>query len=253
MAQVVEAIRKHHRQLAESLDALAAAVAKDELPAGRKLVEFLTGELLPHAHGEERYLYALIDSLIKAHGASSTATMCVDHKFLEEQVDRIGSVVGRLEGSSGSERISAATELERLLIELGAVFRLHMRKEEEVYLALMERYASEAEQSDALGRMHGVYEAEKRQAARQAEAPHGIALDVRELPSCSRHPLIIETFNRLRPGESFILINDHDPKPLHYQFQAELAGQFSWDYLEAGPEVWRVRLGRTADTQVAQP
>jgi uncharacterized protein (DUF2249 family) len=42
------------------------------------------------------------------------------------------------------------------------------------------------------------------------------------------------------------LVNDHDPKPLRYQLEAENTGEFSWDYLEQGPEVWRVRIGRVA-------
>ena len=41
-----------------------------------------------------------------------------------------------------------------------------------------------------------------------------------------------------------MLVNDHDPKPLRYQFEAEHAGQFTWDYLGAGPDVGRVRIGR---------
>ena len=41
---------------------------------------------------------------------------------------------------------------------------------------------------------------------------------------------------------SFVLVNDHDPKPLFYQFQAERAGQFEWNYLESGPTVWRVEI-----------
>ncbi|NIQ08757.1 MAG: DUF2249 domain-containing protein [Gammaproteobacteria bacterium] len=36
----------------------------------------------------------------------------------------------------------------------------------------------------------------------------------------------------------------YDPKPLYYQFQAELTDQFTWDYLEQGPEAWRVGIGR---------
>jgi len=36
------------------------------------------------------------------------------------------------------------------------------------------------------------------------------------------------------------------PKPLYYQFAAEQANQFEWDYLEQGPHVWRVRIGRPA-------
>ncbi len=71
-------------------------------------------------------------------------------------------------------------------------------------------------------------------------------LDVRQLVPMQRHVAIFATFDALKPGESFDLVNDHDPKPLYYQFQAEHAGTFSWDYLAQGPEVWRVRIGRTA-------
>jgi len=69
-------------------------------------------------------------------------------------------------------------------------------------------------------------------------------LDVRELAPRLRHERIFETFFKLQPGEAFVLVNDHDPKPLYYQFQAEHTGKFSWDNLEQGPEVWRVRIGR---------
>jgi len=71
-------------------------------------------------------------------------------------------------------------------------------------------------------------------------------LDVRTEPPARRHELIFDTYEQLEPGTGFVLVNDHDPKPLYYQFAAEHAGQFSWDYLEEGPEVWRVRIGRTA-------
>lgn len=69
-------------------------------------------------------------------------------------------------------------------------------------------------------------------------------LDIRPIPPRDRHPLIFEKFEALKTGESFTLVNDHDPKPLYYQFQAELTDQFTWEYLESGPQVWRVRIGR---------
>ena len=69
-------------------------------------------------------------------------------------------------------------------------------------------------------------------------------LDVRTEPPARRHELIFDTYNGLQPGEGFVLVNDHDPKPLWYQFEAEHAGDYAWDYLEQGPEVWRVRIGR---------
>lgn len=70
--------------------------------------------------------------------------------------------------------------------------------------------------------------------------PH--LVDVRQTPPAQRHPMIFGTFESLKPGQSFELVNDHDPKPLYYQFQAELTGQFEWNYLERGPEIWRVEI-----------
>jgi uncharacterized protein (DUF2249 family) len=79
-----------------------------------------------------------------------------------------------------------------------------------------------------------------------------LVLDVRSEPPVRRHGLIFETFDRLDVGSGFVLVNDHDPKPLYYQLAAEQGGTFSWDYLEQGPEVWRVRIGRTAAAGVEQ-
>ncbi|MDX1415242.1 MAG: DUF2249 domain-containing protein [Candidatus Promineifilaceae bacterium] len=69
-------------------------------------------------------------------------------------------------------------------------------------------------------------------------------LDIRPIPPAQRHPLIFDRFEALEKGKSFVLINDHDPKPLFYQFQAERSDQFTWEYLEQGPQAWRVRIGR---------
>lgn len=71
-------------------------------------------------------------------------------------------------------------------------------------------------------------------------------VDVRTIEPRDRHPLIFGTFSKLLPGEALLLVNDHDPKPLYYQFQAEYGGEFKWAYLESGPDVWRVRIDRIA-------
>ena len=67
-------------------------------------------------------------------------------------------------------------------------------------------------------------------------------LDIRPVVPREKHPTIMKSFDDLQSGEAFQLINDHDPVPLYYQFQAEKANQFSWDYIERGPEVWRVNI-----------
>ena len=75
-----------------------------------------------------------------------------------------------------------------------------------------------------------------------------IHLDVREIPPRERHPRIFQTFDSLQPGEAFVLANDHDPLPLYYQFAAERSGKFQWDYLEQGPELWRVRIAKARES-----
>lgn len=69
-------------------------------------------------------------------------------------------------------------------------------------------------------------------------------LDVRVIPPREKHPTIFATFSALAPGEAFVLVNDHDPKPLRYQFEFEHTGEFGWRYLEEGPTVWRVEIAR---------
>lgn len=71
-------------------------------------------------------------------------------------------------------------------------------------------------------------------------------LDIREIAPRDRHAVIFARFDELQAGDSLELVNDHDPKPLHGQFQLRSANAFSWDYLEAGPEVWRVQIGKKA-------
>lgn len=69
-------------------------------------------------------------------------------------------------------------------------------------------------------------------------------LDVRDMIPRERHSKIFDAFKALGPGESFVLVNDHEPKPLLYQFQNEHDGEFDWWVLEQGPEKWRVVIAR---------
>ena len=74
------------------------------------------------------------------------------------------------------------------------------------------------------------------------QATAAATVDVRTILPRERHPLIFSTFRNLANGQSLELVNDHDPRPLYHQFQTELAGQFAWDYVQSGPDLWRVRI-----------
>ena len=71
-----------------------------------------------------------------------------------------------------------------------------------------------------------------------------IELDVRVIPPRDKHPTIFRTFDSLTSGQSLLLVNDHDPRPLRYQLAAERPDTFDWVYEAEGPEIWRVRISR---------
>lgn len=70
-------------------------------------------------------------------------------------------------------------------------------------------------------------------------------LDLRHLPPRERHAKIFQTWDLLESGETMKIINDHDPKPLRYQFEAEQKGKFLWEYEQEGPVDWIVNIKRT--------
>jgi uncharacterized protein (DUF2249 family)/quercetin dioxygenase-like cupin family protein len=73
-------------------------------------------------------------------------------------------------------------------------------------------------------------------------------LDVRQLRKPDKHPLIFATYAGLSVGESFVLVNNHDPKHLHDEFEADHAGSYGWEYLEKGPAAWRIRITKLTAT-----
>ncbi|MCP5272034.1 MAG: DUF2249 domain-containing protein [Burkholderiaceae bacterium] len=72
-------------------------------------------------------------------------------------------------------------------------------------------------------------------------------LDLRTIPPRERHALIFGRFDGLATGQALQLVNDHNPQPLHYQFEDRSLGQFEWTVLEGGPQVWRIQITRIAD------
>jgi uncharacterized protein (DUF2249 family) len=79
----------------------------------------------------------------------------------------------------------------------------------------------------------------------QTSIPTGdLIVDVRTIIPRDRHPLIFGAFDNLAPGRSMVLINDHEPRPLYYQFLHERSDQFEWAYLQEGPEEWQARITR---------
>ncbi len=212
-------------------------------PAVERLAAYIGDEVIPHAIAEEQSIYQVAAQ--RPHLAKLVDEMTVEHR-------QIDALVGRLvRAGSGEEAVERA-------VELGRLFAAHVGKENDLLLPpLVED--QEVDMSELLGQMHRLTESARRHAGAAetggaSETPSseaaGIAsiaepeLDVRTIVPARRHQEIFATYASLVPGTAFVLVNDHDPKPLRYQFEAEHTGEFSWEYLDTGPRVWRVRIGR---------
>lgn len=258
-AHVLTAIRTHHDQLARELVDRSVTVqdAVDRLQAGgdgrEGLLAFLRSEVLPHAAAEERTLYAHAADLPETR--LLVRAMVAEHRVLEGLVDDLETV--RTPG-----RVAGVAEALRTL------FLTHLVKENDLLLPALDDagialapllegmhellgggarepdadpQVAQAEQGCGCGGCGCGAQTSDRAATQAADGD----LDVRVMAPAQRHAEIFQTFAGLDNGQGFVLVNDHDPKPLYYQFAAEHPGGFTWDYLEDGPEVWRVRIRRT--------
>ncbi len=73
-----------------------------------------------------------------------------------------------------------------------------------------------------------------------------VVFDVREIPCKIKHGQIFQRWLDLPVRGFFVLVNDHDPVPLYYQFAAQFPGAFNWEYLLRGPDEFQVKITKLA-------
>jgi hemerythrin-like domain-containing protein/uncharacterized protein (DUF2249 family) len=220
---------------------LVNAPALDRQALG-EVVEFLRTFADRCHHGkEEEHLFPVLAARGVPVDGGPIGVMLAEH----EQ----GRAMLRLMADGGdAEAVDAARRY-------AAVLREHIAKENDVLFPIAEQALTPAEQERVRAGFEaieqtvvgpGIHERLLADLVRMENVagPEPL-LDVRDVAPRERHGLILGTFERLAPSQAFVLVNDHDPKPLYYQFSAEMPGRFGWEYLEAGPEVWRVRVSKT--------
>jgi hypothetical protein len=127
-----EALHAEHQALSVHLDHMRVAArelpdlsAEERLQLRARILDFLRGTLIPHAEVEEQTLYSGVAELLGDE--RSTAPMLYDHRAIRERVDELASA-----------SIEDVARLQELLYGLCALIEVHFRKEEELYLPLVE-------------------------------------------------------------------------------------------------------------------
>lgn len=76
------------------------------------------------------------------------------------------------------------------------------------------RHSNPREAERFSGALHRLTRAKHNITEKEISVSQPKLLDVRRLIPMERHRQIFDTYEKLQPGESFVLVNDHDPKPL---------------------------------------
>ncbi|WP_230208472.1 DUF2249 domain-containing protein [Microlunatus sp. Gsoil 973] len=87
----------------------------------------------------------------------------------------------------------------------------------------------------------------------ELDAPGLPELDARTIPHAIRHATIFGALDGVGAGGGIILVASHNPLPLLAQLEQRSPGAFTVEYLEEGPETWRLALVRSATSQQRSP
>ena len=141
MAPLPQRVRDEHRELMiriELLRTLADSIGSASAELIREGVgqvyTFLIHQLIPHAQAEEQVLYPTVGRLLRA--LEATETMSRDHLEVIRLTEELETLRMHLFYTSMSESDEQA--LRRVLYGLYAIIKLHLAKEEEIYLPILE-------------------------------------------------------------------------------------------------------------------
>lgn len=255
-ARAAEAMVAHHAAMAGTLTTLVSRLTfaarsgrtEDAGQVRAELVAWCRADLVPHALAEEAALYPVAAE--QATASLLVTAMITEHQLLLGLVDELEKA-----GDAVTAAVAAGA--------LRTVFESHLGKENDLLLPLLAT-AADASLADLLEGMHEELEQHARHdeepTAPQAAAGHGHGhggcgcgesdaagypeLDVRTIPHAIRHATVFGAVDGVRPGSGMVLVAPHDPLPLLAQLESRHPGVLSVEYLERGPEAWRLQIVR---------
>ncbi len=262
-ADAVEAVEQHHAELAGALHARVEAVltaasrpSANVAAARADLVDWSRRELLPHARAEEETLYPAAGEL--SEGRLLVTAMTDEHRLITE-------TVAAVETAPDAVRAAAAAHT------LDTLFASHLRKENEQILPLLaaardvslaamlegmhEILGGDSQDHGGHGHSHAAHAHDDGAATHAGNSGHTCGcgeteddgypeLDARIVPHAIRHATIFGALDAVRPDGGLVLVAPHDPLPLLAQIEQREPGAFAVDYLERGPEAWRLQFVR---------
>src|SRR6266700_6502601 len=142
MAALPQHVRDEHTELVSRsellrivADSIGSSASTESIREGVvQAYTFLIHQLIPHAQAEEQVLYPTVGRLLRS--LEATDTMSRDHLEVIRLTEELEAL--RLHLFYATLREAYEQALRRVLYGLYAVIRLHLAKEEEIYLSILE-------------------------------------------------------------------------------------------------------------------
>jgi uncharacterized protein (DUF2249 family) len=221
--RTLQAVLLRQRALASGL----ARRAKDirEAATGQRgawprvvdLVDFVAGQVLPYASAEEETIYAAARSCRQLR--DPVIGMVNEHEHLASMSSRLASATWLVAATEQAEALAAA-------------FASHLAEETALLPDLLAE--TDIDPAQFVVRMDNL--------ARKSWLT--AALDVRGLEPGLCQRMVLERFEGLRPSSSFALVGDTPLAPVRHRLKARHGDAATWEPTEAGPPIWRARVGR---------
>ncbi|MFI2433547.1 DUF2249 domain-containing protein [Streptomyces sp. NPDC018693] len=245
----------HHARLAGELAGRVALLltaadrdprAAESLRAG--LVAFCDRELLPHTALEESVLYPAAHRIPAAR--LLVEGLIGEHRCLTALTDALRSASGPAAAAADARALQVLYE-EHAAKENGLLLSLLAMTPDISLAALLteldDRLTATAPENDEEEANMTNQESERTGCggacgcggADDTAVPE---LDVREVPHALRHATVFGALEAVPTGSAMVLVAPHDPLPLLAQIEDRSPGAFAVEYLQRGPETWRLRL-----------
>ncbi|MDX3242894.1 DUF2249 domain-containing protein [Streptomyces sp. ME18-1-4] len=262
-ATALESAEAHHARLAGELAGrvkmLLTAVDRDPSAAEKihaGLVAFCDRSLLPHAAAEEAALYPA------AHGMPEARllieSLIGEHRCLTALVDALRASAAPVDAAADARALQVLFE-EHVAKENGLVLPLLAMTPAVSLAALLadmhHQFANDtgnrnAQEDQDIEEGQDMQEGQTEETGGcggvcgcgGAEETAEPELDVREVPHALRHATVFGALDAVPAGTAMVLLAPHDPLPLLAQIEQRSPGAFAVEYLERGPETWRLRL-----------
>ncbi|OHB88428.1 MAG: hypothetical protein A3C38_02025 [Planctomycetes bacterium RIFCSPHIGHO2_02_FULL_50_42] len=157
MARPTDPIRDHHKALEEQVHGFFNNIenlqkfSAEEKQQLQDLIKFLKEELLPHAEGEEKYLYKKVGQLM--NNPLFTKTMELDHQHIKRYISELEAEIKDVYKEAADVTIK---KIQKAANKLQGLMMPHFQKENDVYLPILdEKLSAEQVYLEIIRPMHG--------------------------------------------------------------------------------------------------